>query len=125
MKEKKETITTEFEGRSSEMRESPWMASEDILDVGDVRVTIEKVERHTNVTFDRGRSKPVVFSLSFVGKKRKLIICGETREKLKELFGRDVRKWKGQDVMLYIKPGIKVDKQIKNGIRVKQVPNNE
>ena len=25
-----------FEGRSSEMKDSPWLASEDLLDVGDV-----------------------------------------------------------------------------------------
>jgi hypothetical protein len=114
-----EPNAVEFEGRSGEMRDSPWLASEDILGLGDVKVTIEKVERHNNIEFEGGRKKPVVFSITFKGKNRRLVLNGTNRKTLVEKFGNDVRSWKGKEVVLYVQPGIKVGKEMKNGIRIK------
>ena len=72
---KKEPKGEVFEGRTSEMKDSPWLASEDLMGLGDVPVTIEKCLRHKNVEFDKGRVEDTVFTLVLAGKKKQLVLA--------------------------------------------------
>jgi hypothetical protein len=105
--------TTEFTGRSVEMKKpSPWLASEDILDAGDVEVKISGVYVTEGAVFDDGRTEKV-WSLGFEGKEKKLILGSTNRQTLIKKFGTtDTTKWVGKIVVLYVthdaqKPGAK------------------
>ena len=110
-------MSTAFDGRASDMRDSPWLASED-LD-GDVTLTIKQCHLHQNVEFEAGRKKPKVFTLEFEKAKRQLVLNGTNRKKLQTKFGNNVQDWKGKQVTLYVQPGIRVGRETKNGIRIR------
>lgn len=115
--------STPFEGRSSEMRApSPWLASEDLLDCGDVTVTIEKVMLHPDATFDDGR-KQKVYSLRFEGKDKEMVLNATNRKTLVARFGTKVKDWAGKEITLYVdtrvrKPGGKAN-EYTCGIRIR------
>lgn len=111
---------TEWQGRSAAMRESPWLASEDIDGLGDVIVTIETVHKDENVEFELGRTKPVVYSVKFKGHQRKMIVNGVNRKTLVNFFGVETKNWLGKSITLYVKDGVKVGKEMKKGIRIRQ-----
>lgn len=110
-------MSTAFDGRASEMRDSPWLASED-LD-GDVTLTIKQCHKYENVEFEAGRKKPLVFTLEFEKAKRQLVLNGTNRKKLQTKFGNNVQDWKGKQVTLYVQSGIRVGRETKNGIRIR------
>lgn len=117
--------TQEFAGTSGQMRkDSPWLASEDILDAGDVLAEIEAVYQHKDAQFDDGRTE-TVFALKFVGKQRQLVLNATNRKKLVALFGTSkVGEWKGKKIVLYVdhnvrKPGGRRDEKT-CGIRIKE-----
>jgi hypothetical protein len=100
-----------FTGRSGEMREgTPWLASEDILDCGDVAVEIEAVFHHKGAVFDEGRQEDV-FALKFKGKQKQLVLNATNRKRLVKLFGTSkTTEWVGKTIILYVdhnvrKPG--------------------
>lgn len=113
-----------FEGKSPEMKKpTPWLASEDILDAGDVEVTIEGVFKHKDAKFDDGRTE-TVFSISFAGKAKQLILNATNRRTLVQKFETtDVRKWMGQKITLFVAHGVRKPGGAKGetttGIRVK------
>lgn len=103
--------TETFEGKSAEMKKpTPWLASEDILDAGDVAVTIEKVFKHKDCKFDDGRTE-TVHAIAFVGKEKQLILNATNRKTLVDKFETtDVKAWIGRKITLYVdrdvrKPG--------------------
>lgn len=100
--------TESFAGKSVDMKaESPWLASEDIIDAGDVKVVIEGVFKHTGAVFDDGR-KQDVFSLKFQGKAKQLIVNNTNRKKLVAKFETgNVKEWIGKEIVLYVERGIK------------------
>ena len=114
-------MTDVFTGKTGEMRDSPWLASEDIKHLGDVKVVIESVHKDNDVSFDEGRKKPVVFSLKFVGKGRKLVLNATNRKLLSKMFGTDTTEWVGKEITLYVQEGIKVGKEVKDGIRIRGI----
>lgn len=100
-----------FDGMSAAMKVgTPWLASEDIMDAGDVPVQIEAVYKHKDVMFDDGRTA-TVFSLAFAGKQKQLVLNATNRKTLVANFGTTkVSEWIGQTVVLYVdrnvrKPG--------------------
>jgi hypothetical protein len=100
-----------FSGRTSEMRlDTPWLASEDLLDLGDVAVEIEGVYRHKDAKFDEGRTQ-TIFALKFKGKKKELVLNATNRKTLVAMFGTgNVKEWVGKQITLYVdqrvrKPG--------------------
>ncbi|MBU2048815.1 MAG: hypothetical protein KKH61_07535 [Gammaproteobacteria bacterium] len=113
----------EFAGRASEMRNSPWLASEDILGLGDVRATIERVWRHRDVTMQDGRKEAVLYALSFAGKDKRMVLNATNRKRLAAAFGADVRKWTGKNILLYVESGVRKPGGAKgetcNGLRLK------
>jgi len=110
-----------YEGSSGAMRTSPWMAAEDILDKGDVKVTIEYVNRRRNVEFEMGRKEPVVYSLKFVGATKELILNATNRKTLKDLFGVSTSKWAGKIVVIYTTKAKFAGKNV-DAIRIKAAP---
>lgn len=110
-------MSTAFNGLASEMRDSPWLASED-LD-GDVTLTIKQCHRYENVEFEAGRKKQRVFTLEFEKAKRQLVLNATNKKTLIKRFSNDTQKWKGKQITLYVLPGVRVGKEIKNGIRIR------
>ncbi|HBH91395.1 MAG TPA: hypothetical protein DDY27_15975 [Hyphomonadaceae bacterium] len=108
-----------FEGRSAEMKESPWLASEDILDAGDVKVKIVRCHRYKDVQFDAGRKEPTVYALEFEGKSKQLVLNSVNRKTLVAKFGTDVRKWSGQEVCLWVDRNVRFAGRTVNGVRIK------
>jgi hypothetical protein len=111
--------STEFDGRASEMRDSPWLASEDLDGVGEVKLTIRKVHKHTDVEFEAGRKKPVVYALEFEKAKRQLALNGTNRRWLAAKYGNNVQGWIGKEITLHVVNGIKVGRELKRGLRIK------
>ena len=114
-----------FTGKSPEMKKpTPWLASEDILDAGDVKVTIEGVFHVKGAVFDDGRTEDV-FAISFAGKQKQLILNATNRKTLVNKFETtDVRAWIGKDIALYVdrdvrKPGGKASERC-CGIRIRR-----
>ena len=114
----------EFEGYTSEMRESPWLASEDILGFSELPVTIESVHRHKNVQFDQGRKKDVVYAVKFAGTTKQLVLNATNRKTLVRMFGSNVKRWKEQKVSLYVDTKVKYQGKLTNGIRIKEAKDN-
>ena len=109
-----------FEGRSAEMKkDSPWLASEDLQDLGDVKVIIEAVYRHADVEFDAGRKEKWVYSLKFQGKQKQLVLNSTNRKAIVGHYGTDVSKWKGKELTLYVDPDVRLMGKKVCGIRVR------
>ncbi len=108
-----------FEGRSSEMKESPWLASEDLLDVGDVKVKVVRCHRYKDVEFDKGRKEPTVYTLEFEKKQKQLVLNNTNRKTMVAKFGTDVREWAGKTVTLYVDNKVRFAGRTVCGIRIK------
>jgi hypothetical protein len=119
-------MSEEFTGMSSEMRNSQWLASEDLEDRGGSAVaTIASCKKHKNVEFEAGRKEKIVYTLRFVKKEKELVLNATNRKMLKGLFGSDVSKWKGQKIELYVQGGIKLMGKTVNGIRIREIQGEE
>ncbi len=114
----------EFEGNTSEMRKSLWLAVEDMLGFSEVPVTIEGVERHEDVVFDQGRKVDVVFGVKFAGTTKQLVLNATNRKTLARMFGTNVKRWKEQKVYLYVDTKVKFQGKLTNGIRIKEAKDN-
>ena len=112
--------STTFEGRTSAMRVSPWLASEDLDGLGDVEVTIENVFQHKDAIMQEGRKMPKLFAVKFVGKERQLVLNAVNRKTLATRFGTDCKAWRGQKITIYVKDGVRCPSGgTTKGIRIK------
>lgn len=110
---------TTFDGHVAAMRESQWLASEDLLGLGDVTLTIETVEKHLNVEFEQGRKKPVVYAVKFMGTDKRLVLNATNRKAITTHHGPQVSQWPGKQITIYVQDGILVGKVRKQGLRVR------
>lgn len=108
-----------FDGRASEMRDSPWLASEDLDGIGEIKLTVKAVHKNNDVEFEAGRKKAVVFSLEFEKAKRQLILNGTNRRKMQATYGNNVKDWVGKQITVYVQDGIKVGREVKRGLRIR------
>lgn len=91
-----------FTGPASQMRESPWLASEDIASLGGAKdLVIKQVWSRMGVQFAGGRTKDG-FSVEFEGVKRQLFLNATNRKTLARLFGLNTSEWSGQRVCLFV-----------------------
>jgi len=113
----------EYTGSVSDMKSSEWLASSDIIGLGDVQVTIESVIKSTDVKMDGGRTEKEIYSLKFVGKDKKMVLNATNRKTLAKMFSASVKKWKGQKVKLYVEDGVRNPKggSPVQGLRIKFV----
>src|SRR3990172_1240927 len=114
----------QFSGKVSEMRDSPWLASEDLEDANssgyvEATVTIDRVMEITDAQFKGGRSKKKCYAIQFVGKARMLVLNGVNRETLKEMWGRKATDWIGKQIVLYVKPDVLLMGKKVPGIRIR------
>jgi len=107
----------EFHGSAGQMRDSEWLAAEDIRGHGDVVVKIEGVFVSRDVEFEHGRKKPIVYSLKFVGKDRRLVVNAARRKVLTKARGTNVDKWVGCTVTLFVDESVKMRGEVVGGIR--------
>jgi len=109
-----------FEGHSSEMKKnSPWLASEDLLGKGDVEVTVKAVHRHKDVEFEAGRKEQVVYSIEFEKASKQLVLNSTNRKALVAKFGANVKDWCGKKVTLYVDTDVKMMGKKVCGVRIK------
>lgn len=106
--------TKPYTGKVSGMKTSPWLASEDLEGLGKVagnirgsaRVKISGVFRNENVTLDAGRIEKLLFSVSFDGIPKQMILNATNRKTLTKAFGADTKKWIGGEIELVAQDGI-------------------
>jgi len=119
--------TDTFAGRMSEMRDSPWLASEDLENPDgpgyiETVLTVATVMEIRDAQFKGGRTKAKGYALKFREIERMLYLNGVNREKLKEMFGRKASDVVGQAITLYVNPRVKMAGKTVPGIRVKDAP---
>lgn len=115
-----QTNTQEFDGLASQMRQSQWMACEDLDGFTEAKCTIEHVWLHRNVSFEEGRKQDKVYSLGFKGKAKQLVLNATNRRRLVALFGSKTTEWIGQTITLYVKDGVRSPKGgTTRGIRIR------
>jgi hypothetical protein len=109
-----------FSGRSSEMKkDTPWLSSEDLIGLGDVKVKVEAVYRHRDVEFDAGRKEKEVYSVKFVGKAKQLVLNSTNRKTLVAKFGVNVKDWADKDVVLFVDSNVRMMGKTVCGVRIK------
>lgn len=110
-----------FTGLSGALRTSPWLASEDLVGLGEVPCVIEQVLIYDEVVFDAGRKEKNVPTLKFKDKQKQLVLRTSTNRKtLVRMFGSDTKKWVGQTIHLYFDPSVKFGGKAVGGIRIKE-----
>ena len=110
---------TEHTGNSAAIKgDCPWLASEDILEAGDVVVTIEACYAVEGAEFEGGR-KEDVYTLGFMGKKKQLVLNSVNRKTLVKLYGTNVSEWKGRQITLWVDRNVRAFGEIRNGIRIR------
>lgn len=110
-----------FDGRSAEMKkDSPWLASEDIDGLGDVKVTVENVFKNDDVIMDGGRKENNIYSLKFKGTDKEMILNSINRQRMVKMYGPKVADWKGKQIELYVDDKVKLKGSIVKGLRIKE-----
>lgn len=117
-------MSEEFEGSASQMDDSPWLKVENMVGVSELPVTIKSLQLDRNVKFVNGAVKEKVYSLSFEGKSKRLIITATRRKTLIRLFGQHTKKWKDKQIILYVDPKVRMGKEVTGGIRIKEARDN-
>lgn len=98
---------TPFEGRSAKMKkESPWLASEDLMGIGDVKLIIEGVFYNEDVPTDSGR-KDNFYSIKFQKTPKQMVINSTNRQRIVDWYGPEVVDWKGKELTLYVDMDVK------------------
>ena len=126
--EQKQGFTHEedFRGDASEMKDSPFLASEDILalnvpgqEPGTVITEILNVTVAKNVTFEKGLKKDKVFLLHVKNRaNKKLVINATNRKIMVNAWGSKAGNWIGKKVKLYVDPNVKFQGKKVKGIRL-------
>lgn len=110
-----------FNGLSGALRTSPWLASEDLIGLGEVPAEIEDVLLYDSVTFDGGRTEKNVPTLKFKGKAKQMVLrTSANRKALVHMFGADTKAWRGKTVKLYHDPAVKFGGKLVGGLRIKE-----
>ena len=94
--------STPYTGKVSGMKTSPWLASEDLLGVGPVKVKISAVVQNNDVEMEGGRKEACLFSLAFNGIPKQMILNATNRRTLSSAFGADTKQWIGAEIELYV-----------------------
>jgi hypothetical protein len=103
----KKMKSTEYKGKVSGMKASPWLGSEDLLGISPQEVKISGVFQHEDVQLEAGRKEKMLFAVGFEKIPKQLILNATNRKALSRLFGADVKNWAGKSVSLYVQDGIR------------------
>ena len=111
-----------FTGLSGMLRTSPWLASEDLVGLGDVPAEIEDVLLYDEVAFDKGRKERNVPALKFKGKAKQLVLrTSANRRSLVRMFGANTQAWRGKTIYIYHDPEVRFGGRAVGGIRIKEI----
>jgi hypothetical protein len=111
-----------FTGLSGMLRTSPWLASEDLVGLGDVPAEIEDVLLYDEVAFDKGRKEKNVPALKFKGKAKQLVLrTSANRRSLVRMFGANTQAWRGKTIYIYHDPEVRFGGRAVGGIRIKEI----
>lgn len=117
-----------YTGKVSGMKTSPWLASEDLLGVGPVKIKISGVIENKDVEMEGGRKEAKLFSLAFHGIPKQMILNATNRRTLSAAFGADTKSWIDQQIELYVQDGIRKPGKgggTTTGLRIRATPNPE
>jgi hypothetical protein len=111
-----------FTGLSGMLRTSPWLASEDLVGLGDVPAEIEDVLLYDEVAFDKGRKEKNVPALKFRGKAKQLVLrTSANRRSLVRMYGANTQAWRGKIIYIYHDPEVRFGGRAVGGIRIKEI----
>jgi len=116
-----------FTGKVSQMKvASKFLASEDFIGLGEVKVTISGVYENENEVMQDGKKKDF-FTIGFNGKPKRMVLNATNRKTLAAAFGADTTKWVGKEVHLFVKDGIRnpAGGETVCGLRLKASPDPE
>ena len=99
--------TTQYTGKVSGMKSSPWLASEDLLGISPQQVIISGIFQHEDVPMDGGRKEKLLFAVGFEKIQKQMILNATNRKSLSRQFGADTKAWIGKSVSLYVQDGIR------------------
>ena len=97
----------EFNGTVSQMRTSPWLASEDLEGMGEVVLTIEAVYKNADVVMQEGRTVDLLYSVKFVGKDKQMVLNATNRKALSGAYGARISQWHGKQCAVFVADGIR------------------
>lgn len=107
MSEKLTGKISPFTGRVGQMKaSSAFLASEDLLGLGEMEVVIEGVFEHNGETMQDGKKKDF-FSIGFAKTPKRMVLNATNRKTLAACFGADTTKWIGKKVSLYVQDGVR------------------
>jgi len=116
-----------FTGKVSQMKvASKFLASEDFIGLGDVKVTISGIYENDNEVMQDGKKKDF-FSIGFNDKPKRMVLNATNRKTLAAAFGSDTRKWIGKEVHIFVKDGVRnpAGGETVCGLRIKAKPDPE
>lgn len=85
---------------------SKFLASEDLIGLGEIQVEISGVFEHSDETMQDGKKKNL-FSLAFKGKSKRMVLNATNRRTLAMAFGATVESWVGKKVGLYVQDNVR------------------
>ena len=102
---------------------SAFLASEDLLGLGEMEVIIEGVFEHNGETMQDGKKKDF-FSIGFAKTTKKMVLNATNRKVLAACFGADTKNWINKKVSLFVKDGIRnpAGGETVCGLRIKAKP---
>ncbi len=96
-----------YTGKVTGMKQaSKFLASEDLIGLGERQVTIAGVYEHNGETMQDGRKKDL-FSIAFEKTPKRMVLNATNRRTLAMAFGADVTAWVGKQVGLYVQDGVR------------------
>lgn len=113
-----------FTGNVSQMKQaSVFLASEDFIGMGDVKVTISGVYEHADEVMQDGKKKSF-FSIGFNDKPKRMVLNATNRKTLAAAFGAKTPEWIGKQCFIFVKDGIRnpAGGETVCGLRLKATP---
>lgn len=98
---------TPFTGKVGQMKQdTKWLASEDFIELGDVKLRIARIYQNTGEVMQDGKKKDF-FSVAFEKTDKQLVLNATNRKALAHSFGADTSKWIGHEVFIYAEDGVR------------------
>ena len=117
----------EFTGKVSQMKQaSRFLASEDFIGLGEIKVIINGVFEHSEEKMHDGKIA-AFYCVGFEKTKKRMVLNATNRKTLAACFGSDTAKWIGKEVEIYVEHGVKNPKggEKVTGLRLKAKPDPE
>lgn len=111
--------TEPYTGTVAGMKTNPWLASEDLFGLPSPELTITGVFRNLDVKMEAGRKVAELYSISFDGTPKQMILNATNRRELSRAFGASVKNWVGKTVTLLVKNDVEFAGKIVSGLRIK------